>query len=201
MRLLVALGVSAAVHGGALLVVWARPAANAVEPAAVSATRVTLFDVVSPRRAAPVIAPPKRAAARRVTVAAAAPAGASAAEEIATVPEAPAGDAVVAAPAAETAAMPAAPARRAFDVTALHAALAESARRCYPPAAKRYHLTGEAQVDFCLDGAGALSSTKLLSSTGQQLLDAAARECVISGALPLPAEASGGCYSVPVRFR
>src|SRR5207253_2732438 len=38
-----------------------------------------------------------------------------------------------------------------FDVSALHAALADSARRCYPPAAKRFHLTGEAQVDFCLD--------------------------------------------------
>jgi hypothetical protein len=33
------------------------------------------------------------------------------------------------------------------------------------------------------------------------MLDAAARDCVIAGALPLPAEASGGCYTVPVRFR
>lgn len=92
-------------------------------------------------------------------------------------------------------------ARRSFDVSALHAALAEAARRCYPAAAKRFHLTGEAQVDFCLDARGALTSTRLASSTGQSLLDTAARECVIAGAMPMPPEASGGCYTVPVRFR
>ncbi|MBK7857689.1 MAG: TonB family protein [Archangiaceae bacterium] len=83
---------------------------------------------------------------------------------------------------------------------ALHAALSESARRCYPAAAKRYHLSGEAQLEFCLDAAGALKSTKLLASTGAEVLDAAARDCVIAGALPLPREAFGGCYAVPVRF-
>ena len=91
--------------------------------------------------------------------------------------------------------------REAFDVTALHAALAESARRCYPAAAKRFHLTGEAQLAFCLDASGGLKSTTLASSTGQSVLDAAAKDCVIAGAMPLPARAAGGCYTVPVRFR
>jgi len=88
-----------------------------------------------------------------------------------------------------------------FDITALHAQLAAAAQRCYPPAAKRYRLTGEATVDFCLDAAGALKSTALARSSGQDLLDGAARDCVIAGALPFPSEAAGGCYSVPVRFR
>jgi TonB family protein len=89
---------------------------------------------------------------------------------------------------------------RSFDVKALHAALAEAARRCYPAAARRYRLSGEAQIDFCLDGSGALSSTRLVASSGAEVLDAAARDCVIAGALPLPREAVGGCYTVPVRF-
>lgn len=88
----------------------------------------------------------------------------------------------------------------AFDATALHARLAASAKRCYPAAARRFQLTGEAQVEFCLDDKGALSSTKLARSAGQGLLDDAARDCVVAGALPFPAEAFGGCYSVPVRF-
>jgi TonB family protein len=82
----------------------------------------------------------------------------------------------------------------------MHAALAASAQRCYPPAAKRYRLSGEATVEFCLDASGGLSSTKLASSSGENLLDDAARDCVIAGALPFPKDAAGGCYSVPVRF-
>ena len=88
-----------------------------------------------------------------------------------------------------------------FDVAALHAALAESARRCYPAAARRFRLTGEAQVSFCLEASGALASTALTRSTGESLLDAAAKDCVIAGAMPMPTQAAGGCYAVPVRFR
>jgi TonB family protein len=88
----------------------------------------------------------------------------------------------------------------AFDAAAMHARLAASAQRCYPAAARRFSLTGEAQIEFCLDDQGRLSSTKLTHSAGQALLDDAARDCVVVGALPFPAEAAGGCYSVPVRF-
>ncbi|MHB8877147.1 MAG: TonB family protein [Myxococcaceae bacterium] len=77
--------------------------------------------------------------------------------------------------------------------------LAESARRCYPSAAARFRLVGEVGLSFGLDGAGGLTSLSLLGSTGSSILDRAAEECVIQGALPLPV-ASGARYSVRVRF-
>jgi protein TonB len=92
------------------------------------------------------------------------------------------------------------PAAPTFDVAALHARLAASAQRCYPAAARRFGLAGEVELDFCLDAAGALSSHRLARSSGQSLLDSAAVDCVLQGAQPFPAEAFGGCYSVPVRF-
>jgi protein TonB len=92
------------------------------------------------------------------------------------------------------------PASAAFDLAALHARLAASAQRCYPAAARRFGLTGVAVLDFCLDAAGALTSHQLARSSGQSLLDTAAVDCVLQGAQPFPAEAFGGCYSVPVRF-
>jgi TonB family protein len=94
----------------------------------------------------------------------------------------------------------AAPSKAFVDSELLHARLADAARRCYPPPARRFGLTGEARVDFCLNQSGGLASTTLSASTGHPMLDAAARECVVAGALPFPAEAAGGCYSVPVRF-
>src|SRR5262249_34324764 len=125
---------------------------------------------------------------------------ASGAEENAPLPsssEAPVGEEREE-PAQAAAAAPA-PART-LDVAALHAALAASAKRCYPAAARRFGLTGEVTLDFCLDGSGARRSLSLEGTTGQALLDAAARECVVKGALPLPADAAGSCYAVPVRF-
>jgi len=90
--------------------------------------------------------------------------------------------------------------RSGFDVTALHERLAASARRCYPAAARRFGLAGEATLDFCLDAVGGLTRAALSRSSGHPMLDAAARECVLSGAQPFPTEAAGACYSVPVRF-
>lgn len=84
------------------------------------------------------------------------------------------------------------------DLRPLHRKLEESARRCYPAAARRYRLEGSVGLSFCLDGAGAASSFALEGSTGSPILDRAARECVLAGAQPLPAPA--GCYRVPVRF-
>lgn len=84
------------------------------------------------------------------------------------------------------------------DLIALHLRLARAAERCYPSAARRFRLTGEVQLSFCLDGSGAVSKLELKGSTGSPLLDRAARECVLPGAFPLGIQ--GGCYSVPVRF-
>lgn len=82
-------------------------------------------------------------------------------------------------------------------LAALHRRLAESARRCYPSAARRFRLTGEVGLSFCLAN-GAVRSVELSGSTGSTLLDRAARECIVQGALPLPV--SQGCYVQPVRF-
>lgn len=87
-----------------------------------------------------------------------------------------------------------------FDIAALHRALAEAARKCYPAAARRFQLKGTAQVEFCLAGEGALISANVTSSSGETLLDAAATRCVIPSSLPLPKAALGRCFRAPVRF-
>jgi TonB family protein len=85
------------------------------------------------------------------------------------------------------------------DLGALHQRLADSARRCYPPAAARLRLSGEAELSFCvLPGGASVRGLSLSRSTQQPLLDRAASECVVPGALPLPV--GEGCYRVPVRF-
>lgn len=83
-------------------------------------------------------------------------------------------------------------------MAALHARLSTSARRCYPAAARRFRLEGVVPVAFCLDPGGALRSVELRGSTGASVLDRAARECVVQGALPL--EGAGSCFLVDVRF-
>jgi TonB family protein len=84
------------------------------------------------------------------------------------------------------------------DLAALHRKLADSARRCYPAAAARFRLQGDVSLTFCVDGSGSIASLALQGSTGAPLLDRAALDCVVQGALPLPV--STGCYQVPVRF-
>jgi TonB family protein len=80
----------------------------------------------------------------------------------------------------------------------LHRRLAEAAVRCYPAAARRFRLTGEVPLHFCLDAGGTATALSLEGSTGWPLLDRSALECVVPGAQPL----SGfeGCFLVPVRF-
>ena len=95
---------------------------------------------------------------------------------------------------------PAAAAGPAVDLGALHARLARAADRCYPAAARRFRMVGTALVEFCVDGAGALARAALAQSAGSPLLDSAATDCVVPGAMPAPPEAAGGCYRVPVRF-
>jgi TonB family protein len=89
---------------------------------------------------------------------------------------------------------------RVLDTTALSRRLQETASRCYPPAAKRFRQSGEAKVYFCLDGAGAVSTLTLASSSGSTLLDQAVTGCVVPGAAPFGPEAFGRCFTVPVRF-
>ena len=83
-------------------------------------------------------------------------------------------------------------------VAELHRRLAESARHCYPSTARRLRLRGEVGLHFCLSEHGRASVASLRGSTGSALLDAAARECVLDGALPAPGIA--GCYDVPIKF-
>lgn len=78
--------------------------------------------------------------------------------------------------------------------------LAWSAMRCAPQGAVRSSRGGppEVPLHFCLDAAGRPSAVDLEGTTGSELLDRAARECVVPGAAPLPP--LPGCYTVAVRF-
>jgi len=80
----------------------------------------------------------------------------------------------------------------------LMARLSAAALRCYPPEAVRFRLAGEAHLSFCLGVDGQASAVKIARSSGSEVLDRAAAECVLPGALPLPGAA--GCYELPVRF-
>ncbi len=87
------------------------------------------------------------------------------------------------------------------DIIALvHARLAAMADRCYPAAARRFQQRGTVQLSFCTDATGAAANTAITQSSGAELLDAAARGCVIERAAPFPPEAASRCFAVPVRF-
>ena len=83
---------------------------------------------------------------------------------------------------------------------ALSQRLAWSAARCAPAEVVRTsrHAIPGVPLHFCLDAAGRPSDVGLLGTTGSDVLDRAARDCVVPGALPLPAVP--GCYTVEVRF-
>ena len=83
---------------------------------------------------------------------------------------------------------------------ALSQRLAWSAARCAPAEVVRTtrHAIPGVPLHFCLDEAGRPSEVGLLGTTGSDVLDRAARDCVVPGALPLPAVP--GCYTVEVRF-
>ncbi len=84
------------------------------------------------------------------------------------------------------------------EIAELHQRLAAAALRCYPDAARRFRARGEVVVSFCLDGTGNATDVARVASSGSALLDRAATECVLPGALPVPGAA--GCYRVPVVF-
>lgn len=86
----------------------------------------------------------------------------------------------------------------AQQVVLLHERLAAAARGCYPPAARRFRIAGEARLAFCLDDAGRAVSSALKSSSGHAMLDESTISCVLPAALPVPGAA--GCYELPVRF-
>jgi hypothetical protein len=85
-------------------------------------------------------------------------------------------------------------------LAALSQRLAWSAARCAPAEVVRTtrHAVPGVPLHFCLDGAGRPSDVGLLGTTGSEVLDRAARDCVVPGALPLPPVP--GCYTVEVRF-
>jgi TonB family protein len=82
----------------------------------------------------------------------------------------------------------------------VHAQLAFAAARCYPPAARRYRLTGTVLVAFCVNRDALAEGTHVEASSGASLLDSAALGCVVSEAGRFPTSATGRCFSVPVRF-
>ena len=85
-------------------------------------------------------------------------------------------------------------------IALVHARLAAVAEGCYPPVARRYQQRGTVQLSFCTDAGGAAASSTVTLSSGAEVLDAAARGCVVERASPFPAAAASRCFSVPVRF-
>jgi protein TonB len=68
----------------------------------------------------------------------------------------------------------------------LHQRLKDAAQKCYPPSARRLRLQGEADLVFALDERGEARNVHLARSSGSSILDRAATECVLRGALPAP---------------
>jgi TonB family protein len=81
---------------------------------------------------------------------------------------------------------------------ALSQRLAEAARACYPPAARRLRLVGSVELLFCAEPDGSASRVSLAGSTGSVLLDRAAEDCLLARIAPLPVRE--GCFRLPVRF-
>lgn len=82
----------------------------------------------------------------------------------------------------------------------MHARLAAVADGCYPATARRFKQRGTVQLSFCADERGGAREIRVTESSGAELLDAAARTCVVERAAPFPAEAARRCFTVPVRF-
>ena len=171
------------------------------------------FTTVTSAPAPQVVREPARVAARLITRAAApreiatgpAPAESPAAP-LEGVPAAaqetgPAGQTAETGPSGVSPLSPAGEREGRVDVSALvHDRLAAVADGCYPAAARRFQQRGTVQLSFCTDANGGAASTVITQSSGAELLDAAARGCVIESAVPFPQEAASRCFSVPVRF-
>jgi TonB family protein len=88
----------------------------------------------------------------------------------------------------------------AWLLAELHARLRQAAVRCAPAAVRRFGARGEVQLEFCLGPAGGVERVVVQRSSGVAVLDEAATTCVVPGAVPFPAAASGRCFTVPVQF-
>ncbi len=87
-----------------------------------------------------------------------------------------------------------------LDLAALSLRLQQVALGCYPAAARRFRQTGVAQIRFCVDAVGRLRESKVIHSTGSEVLDRAASDCVVPGAAPFGPETFSRCFTVPVQF-
>jgi protein TonB len=90
----------------------------------------------------------------------------------------------------------------AIDATAgveIARRLRTAAASCYPYAAIRSSLEGTTRLRFCIGAKGEPRDVQVVDSSGQQVLDRAATDCVLPSAAPFPAT-SHLCVTVPVRF-
>src|SRR5262249_27209600 len=81
----------------------------------------------------------------------------------------------------------------------LHRRLNAAAQKCYPPRARRLRLRGEVSLLFALNAQGEASRVELARSSGSPILDEAATECVLRGALPAPGR-PGDYGPVTIKF-
>jgi TonB family protein len=77
--------------------------------------------------------------------------------------------------------------------------LRSAAASCYPYAAIRSNLEGITKLRFCTDEKGEPRDIRIVDSSGAQVLDSAAVDCVLPSATPFPAT-SHLCVTVAVRF-
>ncbi len=77
--------------------------------------------------------------------------------------------------------------------------LARQTAGCYPRGAMRTKLMGTVRLSFCIDAEGVPAEAAIRESSGSDLLDRAALECVLARAAPLPIIRR--CLVLPVEFR
>jgi len=77
--------------------------------------------------------------------------------------------------------------------------LRTAAASCYPYAAVRSSLEGTTRLRFCIGAKGEPRDVQVVDSSGEQVLDGAAVDCVLPSAAPFPAT-SHLCVTVPVKF-
>ncbi len=91
-------------------------------------------------------------------------------------------------------------AENAALVGRMHARLKAAALQCYPPAAQRFGRRGTVELAFCVDLDLHPIRVSLKQTSGSEMLDTAARDCVLPNSSPFPEEAAEKCFQVPVRF-
>lgn len=84
-------------------------------------------------------------------------------------------------------------------VADVHARLSLGAKDCYPERAKRFRQTARVPMSFCV-GADGRADGVTVGHSGVDVLDEAARSCVLGKAQPFSAGAAGHCFSVGVEF-